>query len=133
MTFTQADLRRVQVALGLGIEENRPQSCLAVRLRSVERFDLENGTAIVADVKARLDELDTINLSISKSYVDGTANASTVSTRIDEFSESIQYGSGNVQGGGMVQGQDAARRSAIYHIKRDLGLLFPLTNTIPVM
>lgn len=134
--FTPDDRRRIQVALDLHLDELKERSDLWFRLEAVEEFDRVNGTAIAVGVQGYLTAIDEADAAIAQSYTDGSANASAVSTRIDEFSESLQYGGagGNGSGGsGLVKGLETRKRSLVYRLKRDLGYLRPQSNIIPVM
>ena len=132
--FTPDDRRRIQVALDLHLDELKERSDLWFRLEALEEFDRVNGTAIAVGVQGYLTAIDEADAAIAQSYTDGSANASATMTRIDEFTESFQYGGRNGSGGsGLVKGLETRKRSLVYRLKRDLGYLKPLSNIIPVM
>jgi len=63
-SFTITDRRNLQHYLGLPIQAVREGSSLWQALELVEQLDQDEGTAIAADIKARLEllvELDTVN------------------------------------------------------------------------
>lgn len=132
MTFLSADRRRIQVALNLPVSQLMNGSDLASRMAYVEDFDQANGTAIVADVLGYLFELDALEGVLQGGYLDGSAAAATSSLKIDEYSETLGFGSAS--GRTLGSGYQERKNYYIQAIQRDLGYgSSALGGRIPVM
>jgi len=132
MSFLQGDRRRLQVALNLPVSELMDGSDLSSRMAYVEDFDAANGTAIVVDILGYLSELDALDEVLQAAYLDCSAAAATSSMRVDEYSETLGFGSAS--GRTLGSGYQERKNFYLQAIQRDLGYgSGALGGRIPVM
>lgn len=128
--FTLSDLRRLQYYLNLPVDYVREGSLLWQALVLVEQLDQDEGTAIAADVQARLTALETIDSidGSTGSLVDAIQQIESIAQRIRIPTQiEIDYrGSSQEIGPGKFGGQAAAtqqyRKWLIDGIRRDIRL-----------